>query len=114
VLIDVRNMYETAIGRFQLPSAGSGSGARARVGEGSEAEVWAEETGSEAGVEGGRVRVLMYCTGGVRCERASAYLRSKGEDRGSVQEVYQLSGGIHAYQEAFPLGGFFAGEHYTL
>ena len=34
-------------------------------------------------------RVLMYCTGGVRCERASAYLRSKGP---AFQDVVQLSG----------------------
>lgn len=34
-------------------------------------------------------RVLMYCTGGVRCERASAYLRSKGP---AFHDVVQLSG----------------------
>ena len=46
--------------------------------------------------------------GGVRCERASAYLRSKG-----VEDVSQLSGGIHAYQEAFPDGGFFRGKNFV-
>ena len=34
-------------------------------------------------------RVLMYCTGGVRCERASAYLRSFGD---AFQDVHQLEG----------------------
>ena len=34
-------------------------------------------------------KVLMYCTGGVRCERASAYLRSKGS---AFQDVVQLQG----------------------
>ena len=34
-------------------------------------------------------RVLMYCTGGVRCERASAYLRAKGP---AFRDVYQLQG----------------------
>lgn len=34
-------------------------------------------------------RILMYCTGGVRCERASAYLRSLGP---AFQDVFQLSG----------------------
>lgn len=34
--------------------------------------------------------VLMYCTGGVRCERASAYLRGKGP---AFQDVVQLQGG---------------------
>ena len=38
-------------------------------------------------------KVLMYCTGGVRCERASAYLRSKGP---AFQDVVQLHGGTTA------------------
>ena len=42
-----------------------------------------------AGKLAGR-RVLMYCTGGVRCERASAYLRAKGP---AFQDVVQLQGG---------------------
>ena len=44
----------------------------------------------------------------MRCERASAYLRYKG-----VDEVFQLSGGIHSYQEAFPDGGFFRGKNFV-
>ena len=36
-----------------------------------------------------RKRVLMYCTGGVRCERASAYLRGFGD---AFQDVHQLEG----------------------
>jgi predicted sulfurtransferase len=35
--------------------------------------------------------VLMYCTGGVRCERASAYLREKGPD---FHRVRQLKGAL--------------------
>src|SRR3954454_6982932 len=40
--------------------------------------------------------VLIYCTGGIRCEKASALLRSRGFDR-----VFQLHGGIVTYQEQF-------------
>lgn len=40
--------------------------------------------------------VLMYCTGGIRCEKASALFRSKG-----FSNVFQLHGGIAAYQEQF-------------
>lgn len=40
--------------------------------------------------------VLMYCTGGIRCEKASALFRSKG-----FKNVFQLHGGIAAYQEKF-------------
>ncbi|TMS17286.1 Thiosulfate sulfurtransferase/rhodanese-like domain-containing protein 2 [Larimichthys crocea] len=50
-------------------------------------------------------KVLMYCTGGIRCERGSAYLRSKDV----CKEVYQLKGGIHKYLEQFP-EGFYRGK----
>ncbi len=46
-------------------------------------------------------RVFLYCTGGVRCERASAYLREKGE---GFEKVFQLSGGIQRYLEAAEAG----------
>ena len=38
----------------------------------------------------------MYCTGGIRCEKASALFRSKG-----FTNVFQLHGGIVTYQEQF-------------
>ena len=47
----------------------------------------------------GAARSSLYCTGGVRCEKASAYLRSRG-----VGDVQQLDGGIHRFLEAFPDG----------
>ncbi|XP_043113440.1 thiosulfate sulfurtransferase/rhodanese-like domain-containing protein 2 [Puntigrus tetrazona] len=50
-------------------------------------------------------KVLMYCTGGIRCERGSAYLKSKNV----CKEVYQLKGGIHKYLEKFP-DGFYRGK----
>ena len=37
-------------------------------------------------------KLLMYCTGGIRCEKASAYLKHKG-----FKNVYQLEGGIIEY-----------------
>lgn len=52
--------------------------------------------------------VLMYCTGGIRCERASAYLKSKGVSK----EVYQIEGGIHRYVEQYP-DGHFRGKNYV-
>lgn len=51
---------------------------------------------------------MVNIVGGVRCERASAYMRLKG-----VSDVYQLSGGIHAYQETFPNGGLFKGKNFV-
>ncbi|KAG7363653.1 rhodanese-like domain containing protein [Nitzschia inconspicua] len=43
-------------------------------------------------------KVLMYCTGGIRCEKASAYIRRTVP---TVQEVRHLKGGIHKYLEEY-------------
>lgn len=53
-------------------------------------------------------QVLMYCTGGIRCERASAFLKEKGV----AKKVFQILGGIHRYVEKFP-EGFFRGKNYV-
>ncbi len=53
-------------------------------------------------------QVLMYCTGGIRCEKATAYLKMKK----IAQEVYHIQGGIHRYTESFPQG-FFKGKNYV-
>ena len=42
-------------------------------------------------------QVMMYCTGGIRCERSTAYLKKKG-----FTEVYHLKGGILRYLEEMP------------
>lgn len=52
--------------------------------------------------------VLMYCTGGIRCERATSYLNSKGV----ANKVYQIEGGIHRYAEQYP-DGYFRGKNYV-
>lgn len=52
--------------------------------------------------------VLMYCTGGVRCERASAFLVQKN----IAKQVYQIDGGIHRYIEKYP-NGHFRGKNYV-
>lgn len=43
-------------------------------------------------------KVAMYCTGGIRCEKASSYMLAKG-----FEEVYHLKGGILKYLEEMPL-----------
>jgi predicted sulfurtransferase len=52
-------------------------------------------------------KVLMYCTGGIRCEKASAMLKKRG-----VEDVSQLQGGIHRYLEEYP-NGFFKGKNFV-
>lgn len=80
-VVDVRNSYETALGAFDGATA-------------METETFAEfREAVDAGLCGdGRQPVAMYCTGGIRCEKASAYLLAQGFER-----VYQLDGGILGY-----------------
>lgn len=52
-------------------------------------------------------KVVTVCTGGVRCEKMSAYLLDQG-----FQDVSQLHNGIHAYMEKYP-EGHFEGVLYT-
>ena len=54
--------------------------------------------------------VLMYCTGGIRCERASSLVRRELGDK--VKEIYQLEGGIEKYLQTFKdkKGGFWQGD----
>lgn len=55
-------------------------------------------------------KVVMYCTGGIRCEPASAYFISQGFD---PENVYQLHGGIVKYAEKYGEDGFFKGTCYV-
>ena len=93
VLIDVRNGYESEIGRFVPPAHVQFLQPNVRTFAEFPAyfDARAEELKDKT--------VLMYCTGGVRCERASAYLRERG-----VENVSQLSGGIQRYLEAAEAG----------
>lgn len=54
-------------------------------------------------------RVAMYCTGGIRCEKYSAYLLTQG-----FQNVYHLQGGILSYLESIPASqSLWEGECYV-
>ena len=60
-------------------------------------------------------RVMMYCTGGIRCERASALL---GEVQAAVPNfetkgIFELRGGIERYMKTFPEGGAWKGKNYV-
>ncbi|MFL6529977.1 MAG: rhodanese-related sulfurtransferase [Chthoniobacterales bacterium] len=84
VLLDVRNRYESDAGRFEGAVTCEIENFRELPAYVSKLEALKEK------------KVLMYCTGGIRCEKASALLRSRG-----FKEVYQLHGGIVTYQEQF-------------
>ena len=57
----------------------------------------------------------MYCTGGIRCERATALLNQMSAadpDQCKPQAVYELRGGIERYVKTFPSGGHWKGKNY--
>lgn len=90
VVVDTRNDYEVGIGTFngamdpaiksfaQLPD-------------------WINQNSALNPVSGNKPKVAMFCTGGIRCEKSTAYLRAQGFD-----EVYHLEGGILKYLETVP------------
>lgn len=93
VVIDTRNDYETDIGRFEGAVAPGTEGFR-------DFPAWWQANAQRFAGK----RVAMYCTGGIRCEKASAHLLAEG-----VPEVRQLDGGILAYLAARPDGGGWRG-----
>lgn len=57
----------------------------------------------------------MYCTGGIRCERATALLNQMSAadpDQCKPKGVYELRGGIERYVKTFPSGGHWKGKNY--
>jgi UPF0176 protein len=91
LLIDTRNDYEGEIGAF----AGA---VQPNTRTFRNFPDWFRQEG-RAMVEGaqGPRRVAMYCTGGIRCEKATAFLKAEG-----VEEVFHLKGGILNYLETVP------------
>jgi UPF0176 protein len=86
LLIDARNAFEVAMGSFEgavdpdIKSFGQFKDFAARALDPSKHR-----------------KIAMFCTGGIRCEKASSYLKSRG-----FAEVYHLKGGILKYLEAVP------------
>lgn len=97
VVLDTRNNYEWRIGAFK-------NAIKPNIDNFREFPQYVDEHLDQFKDK----KVLMYCTGGVRCERATAYLKEKG----IAQEVYQILGGIHRYVEQYP-DGFFRGKNYV-
>ncbi|MDA7598451.1 rhodanese-related sulfurtransferase [Alphaproteobacteria bacterium] len=89
MLIDTRNTYETAIGMF----AGAVDPNTVNFRDFPE---WAENLANND-PDARPKKVAMYCTGGIRCEKASALMQDFGFD-----EVYHLKGGILKYLEEIP------------
>lgn len=110
VIIDVRNSYEAEIGRF-VGQEGKGGAEYIdpKMRKSTDFAQWLDKPETQVKLEG--KQVLMYCTGGVRCERASALLKTKIGDK--VGGVFQLQGGVEKYFKAFPDGGHWKGLNYV-
>jgi UPF0176 protein len=90
VVVDVRNDYEVAIGSFNRA-------VNPHTTRFSEFPEWVKTQSEPGGVLAGGAKVAMFCTGGIRCEKSTAYLRSQG-----FEDVYHLEGGILKYLETVP------------
>jgi predicted sulfurtransferase len=104
VIIDVRNTFEHAIGHFVNPSTEQPATNPETVTFSSFDATFCT-TNAETLKD---KKVLMYCTGGIRCEKASVMLKKRG-----VVDVSQLSGGIHRYLETYGDAGFFRGKNFV-
>ncbi|MEO6860814.1 MAG: rhodanese-related sulfurtransferase [Microcoleus sp.] len=86
VVVDVRNDFEVSMGTF----AGA---INPKTKSFSDLPEWVQQ---ETALRD-KPKVAMFCTGGIRCEKSTAFLRSQG-----FQEVYHLEGGILKYLETMP------------
>ena len=86
VVIDTRNDYETAIGTFK-------GALDPNIKTFREFPDWVREHGELRA----KPKIAMFCTGGIRCEKATAFMKEEGFD-----EVYHLKGGILKYLEQVP------------
>ena len=86
VVIDTRNDYETAIGSFENALVPNTKSFR-------EFPDFAKKNLQREK----QPKVAMFCTGGIRCEKSTAYLKEQG-----FEEVFHLEGGILKYLEEIP------------
>ena len=86
VLVDTRNDYEVEIGTFENAVDPKTKTFR-------EFPAWAKDNLDPEKHK----KVAMFCTGGIRCEKSTAYMKEQGFD-----QVYHLEGGILKYLEKVP------------
>ncbi|MSR68456.1 rhodanese-related sulfurtransferase [Candidatus Saccharibacteria bacterium] len=95
VVVDMRNNYEYEVGRFE----GAIQPDTAKFYE-------LPEKIKNLKLDKNK-KVVTYCTGGIRCEKATALLAEEG-----FTDVYQLEGGIVKYLEEYP-DGYFKGKNFV-
>ena len=90
ILIDTRNDYEVSIGSFDKAINPNIKSFR-------EFPNWVSKNLLNKGSEIKKKKIGMFCTGGIRCEKSTSYLKSLG-----FEDVYHLEGGILRYLEKIP------------
>ena len=101
VIVDMRNHYESEVGHFENAITPDVETFRESL------PIIADEVLADAKDK----NIVMYCTGGIRCEKASAYLKHRG-----FENVFQLDGGIIEYArqvEAQGLPNKFRGKNFV-
>jgi UPF0176 protein len=99
IVIDTRNDYEVAIGTFKGAIDPQTDSFR-------DFPRWFRERRDALLGQGKEPKVAMFCTGGIRCEKSTAFLKAEG-----VDEVYHLKGGILKYlEEISPADSLWQGE----
>ena len=89
IVIDTRNSYEVELGTFANAIDPGTDSFR-------DFPAWFRENRASL-AEGKAPKIAMFCTGGIRCEKATALLKSEG-----IEQVYHLQGGILKYLEDVP------------
>lgn len=90
VVIDTRNDYEVALGTFQGAIDPETESFR-------QFPEWFENFRAELAAQGRTPKIAMFCTGGIRCEKSTSYVKSLG-----IDDVFHLQGGILKYLETVP------------
>ena len=90
LVIDTRNRYEVAIGTFENAVDPETASFR-------DFPAWIENYMAGLPEENRPKNIAMFCTGGIRCEKATSYLRTRG-----YKNVFHLEGGILKYLETMP------------
>jgi len=89
IVIDTRNNYEYSIGTFK-------NSINPKTTKFRDFPEWVESNGF-TDIDKKSKKVAMFCNGGIRCEKASSFMKDKG-----FEDVYHLKGGILKYLESIP------------
>jgi UPF0176 protein len=90
IVIDARNKYEVSVGTFAGAINPNTASFR-------DFPAWFRNARDELLGNAKQPRVAMFCTGGIRCEKSTAFLKQEG-----VEQVHHLKGGILKYLEVVP------------